>query len=1552
MAAEVKSHQHPQVEEVFDDESAEHWSGATLNSLFVEVVAPRINPQAHADNAPALEPQVASSAVVEAAQRHDRPPDGTVRQAWPESYASVKIGPLEAFALKLRGKTQNDAVRKQLQAVQKQLLKLKDEQQRGARSAKKSRRATLTVRFQTDGSFRTESPTGREAARRVRPSSPSSFARATSGSDTDATSEWTSDACLVDSSGSDVESPPRLTRQKLKPQSSAGLAAIYEASAKRKGFTIDAEDAAHPEPGVSCAYIPSPSPLAGGKRKEIEQQPEATHNSAAAARFSLDSSTRPAATANASPLGTRQSKIDVSATERLQRCGRVICCKADGRDAPLKVPMVRMLPNTIWGNPFDLEGKESNRTRAYAAFHAWWGSPGVKVDAICDKYHVNRCKSWKGDEVAASEARIQGVQTLRRIVAKGNGIALGCKCPPGKACHTWAYRAMILRGQQDAVALEDATSDSLPDNQMPDVHLIVYSGTRKVTRHLAQCLEELDVGSEVVTIDILDDPIHQDVRDPQVLLGLVQLLLSGRVVSCFLAIPCSSYSVVRGEQLRSNAEPRGMAEKMAQWAKYIEKHNELTDVGCFLAELCDQLNILWMIENPAKRNDPKSSAYWAEFADWASLWDVPRVHNLEQGGAKRIMLAMCAFNRPYQKLTELLTCEELAVVAQRVLANYQCTHHSHADQIVGVDERGKPKAALAGQYSPEFNAVIASIIVEVLQGQREARQPKEVSPVAPKRRRSEKPQSTSVVGMMHVGSAKPHDPNGRDEQWQRHERWAKPGSLRNLEPELKEALFVEPLPETNVPKVAGPDPDPVDKILPPPMTTDELIPSGIVRQTQSFIDTVASILQRSARSKEGWKAARSNRPEPLALSEEEALNPAARGFPWKRREPHKPLRMDSLWDPVQVSSWPDNPPNPKATQAIDTAAFVELAEKYGLTDERVTSWVKHGFPGVEMPNATVLAPPHVGALKEAAAYEERNQRDVDAGFCTEPRRFPERWPVVTTPCNIVVQNGKPRLTIDPTMWISGRVDIPPANALIDLVAEAVRAGRLKLITIAQVSRGAAILLAPLTPSCGVSLLITKWDVLAFFRNHKKKDEHVCQQGRITAKGINLDLMINFGERNAPDHTCGTSDSVSFFIKCELLRLDSEYPTQVPELQMWLERRREIKMSMGVADDKFTFDVLFYTFCYVDDMGLETYDENLVDRQGRKISFIDEKGITRRQTRMDLYRDAAIKMTERVYGPKSCPHDKRDVPAKSLVYIGGAVDLREERRYLPKDKALKYGQRLDYCLHGRRRMPNGVIVCEYAHFNSLLHRLLHASEMVPLGKAHLFYCRQALALAREVGISKHRKLYSVLITAQVVKEMRWWRHQLEHADEVGLPLACRHSFPGSSSESVLVRYSDASRETEDPTQFSGGGAWCVIDDVFYWLRMEWTEEELKYSINVLEAHARDIGGVVFLDLALKLGRKITHTMAFIDNSAAENIAESGKASTDMLHELNMRRLNDLQHRGVFETNERVASVDNDVADDISRGAFEEALRFPASCGMKTVECEIPADIRRLPSLGSK
>ena len=49
------------------------------------------------------------------------------------------------------------------------------------------------------------------------------------------------------------------------------------------------------------------------------------------------------------------------------------------------------------------------------------------------------------------------------------------------------------------------------------------------------------------------------------------------------------------------------------------------------------------------------------------------------------------------------------------------------------------------------------------------------------------------------------------------------------------------------------------------------------------------------------------------------------------------------------------------------------------------------------------------------------------------------------------------------------------------------------------------------------------------------------------------------------------------------------------------------------------------------------------------------------------------------------------------------------------------------------------------------------------------------------------------------------------------------------------------------------------------------------------------------------------------------------------------------------NERIASVDNDVADDLSRGEIAEALRQPQECGMRCVELQVPQRYRELPSL---
>jgi hypothetical protein len=150
--------------------------------------------------------------------------------------------------------------------------------------------------------------------------------------------------------------------------------------------------------------------------------------------------------------------------------------------------------------------------------------------------------------------------------------------------------------------------------------------------------------------------------------------------------------------------------------------------------------------------------------------------------------------------------------------------------------------------------------------------------------------------------------------------------------------------------------------------------------------------------------------------------------------------------------------------------------------------------------------------------------------------------------------------------------------------------------------------------------------------------------------------------------------------------------------------------------------------------------------------------------------------------------------------------------------------------------------------------------------------------------------------------------------------------------------------------SGAGAWCAIDNTFYYIHWRWSRAEIEtFSINVLEAHARDIGGKVFLDLGIELGKNFTHTTAFVDNTTAESIAENGRTSTEMLNELNLIRLRDLMSRNVHEKNERIASVDNDVADDLSRGEIREALRHPQECGMRCVELQVPQAYRQLPSL---
>ena len=1222
--------------------------------------------------------------------------------------------------------------------------------------------------------------------------------------------------------------------------------------------------------------------------------------------------------------------------------GDICYSQMGGKDELRNIPVLDMRRPSILSNPFGMGKDESKRNLVCDAYQEWWRRRTVTVDEICVQFGIVRANSWDGLEIAASELRVRGLNQLAQIVSKGHRIAAGCACPADKRCHTEHIRSMVV----DQARLLRSKSDSTQLVEPPanDKYLILFAGDKLAAGRLADQIRLKDDEASVEEYDIRNDT-HQDLCNVELQLNILSRILDGEFKAVHIAVPEGSYAVVRGVQIRSKAQARGVLGEAGpgdKLSKYLRKHNDLADFAARVAAAADKNGTLWSMVNPAEHGDPGSPAFDPEHADWGQLWQQPAIIELVKGGAKKTLVPLCKCGSPFGVYVDVLTSAKMPNLF--LTSELLCDHVIHEEFPILEDHRGEDRPPRTAYLPIGFNVLLARAMV------------------GEHRRSSSKKSSktpSSSKGNMHVGSARPHAIDGGHADQLPTPRIHKLGSLRCLEPELDSVLLVEALPRSNIPRRTEPDLAPVRPEPPGPFTTAQLIPLAVQQQVLQFASEVTEVLRRADGGANGWRVARKLRPTPMAFSEAEALNECGWGFAWRRRDAQAPLTQESLWDAIRPSSYPNDQPCAGQPNLISAERFSELAAAEDFPDKQVTSWIQHGFPGVNLPNGTVLAPPHVGALKQAKAFDEQNAKNIKLGFISAACKFPEFWPIVIDPCNIVIQNGKPRLTIDKSMWTSGRPDMPPFNTLVNLAEEAKTAGSLNLVTVRQVARAAAILGAPLRmcrsvalPAPDVKLKMKKFDLKAFFRFHPKQRLAWRESGLLFKDGYSVDMRPNFGEAHAPDHTCRESDGLNFFTQRELARLDKEYPSTVPPLIHWLASRAHLRARSPTADE-FLWDVLFWMCFYVDDGGLLTFDDKLYDSNGApKITLItDAAGVITRhhQSRIEVYAEAAIKIA--LYILHECPEDKQDGPDERIVFLGIGLHLDIERRLLPKVKAVSYASIVRHTLDTKRVMPNGVGVAEFNQTHSLIHKLLHASDVIPLGRPHLFHLRQAVNAAKKIflGVDKG-ELLGVMITTKVRKELTWWLHQLETADLSGLPLASRSEFPGASSPTHLVRYSDASRELDLAENHSGAGAWCAIDNTFYYIHWRWSRAEIEtFSINVLEAHARDIGGKVFLDLGIELGKNFSHTTAFVDNTTAESIAENGRTSTEMLNELNLIRLRDLMSRNVHELNERIASVDNDVADDLSRGEIREALRHPQECGMRCVELQVPQAYRKLPSL---
>ena len=802
-----------------------------------------------------------------------------------------------------------------------------------------------------------------------------------------------------------------------------------------------------------------------------------------------------------------------------------------------------------------------------------------------------------------------------------------------------------------------------------------------------------------------------------------------------------------------------------------------------------------------------------------------------------------------------------------------------------------------------------------------------------------------------VGSSRPHAQLAEALDAHSPPHVAATMSLRNNEPELFGVLEREPLPAANVPTSTGWFDVERDEGVPEPLTTDQLIPTEVQAAVAQHIAQVRRCYERAERGEHGWRVARDMRPPPLEFSEAEAMHPAGRGWSWQR---HK----DGLWRPLTKSRWPDDPPESDLDIEAVLAAAKADPVRFGTADvdfpdQFVLACMAHGYPAPELARATVLGYPHVGALKSMAGLrkclEKDRKQDAVAGaraWTEHGGAMPQVWPMRADPVNVTWRNGKPRVTIDKTMSLSDCFE--SYNAAVDLE----QFDPVEMVRVQELCRAAAILL-----TAHVGVRVWSFDLEAYFRRIGKQRADWWKSGYVLPDGYGFDKRVQFGQKEAPVLTSRQSNFLVWAMRRELYSFDQEHPPRDARLLAWRLLRTTLADARP-AEERGTFDdpwaSLHFIMEYVDDVGAACVDDLLYDVAGTPMYMRNDEQLDRlvpcdsgdagavHARRPDAHYHVALTTIE-AFGHTSAA-GKGVRPTLEMDLLGVHVNVSSYQRLLTATKCEAYGGAVRAALDASPVAGGGLKV-PYVAFNSIVHKLLHAASTVVLGRQHLHHC-----MAARRAVNRLQGKFVLLHAPQVV-ELQWWLAQLDDPTRHCLPLASRVTFPDVGTTGVLVGYSDAARELASPLT-SGYGAWTVINNTFYYVSGLWTPSELAgYSINVLELAAENMGTFSFVAQARDLGMNVTHSLDFVDNTAAEYSADRGSARVPGMQELVRRRFDALDRLGVYSMVERITSVDNDWADALSRGEerMHDVLRMARALGWATRRLYPHRDWRELSGL---
>ena len=183
-------------------------------------------------------------------------------------------------------------------------------------------------------------------------------------------------------------------------------------------------------------------------------------------------------------------------------------------------------------------------------------------------------------------------------------------------------------------------------------------------------------GHRVCAIDTKLGGSAHDVLRSDVRQALLFRLAAGEFDAVFIAPPCSSFSIRRRTKLRSVARPWGVHPIPKGWAAYLDKANGLVRVAIEVMRVARAVGVPVALENPSARSDDRSPAFWEDFSDWGSIWDLPEMQEeLRASGATMFTFAQCAdlIGGPAQKWTTIAATGALATELA-ILRECACPH--------------------------------------------------------------------------------------------------------------------------------------------------------------------------------------------------------------------------------------------------------------------------------------------------------------------------------------------------------------------------------------------------------------------------------------------------------------------------------------------------------------------------------------------------------------------------------------------------------------------------------------------------------------------------------------------------------------------------------------------------------------------------------------------------------------------------------------------------------------------------------------------------------------